>query len=88
MNILVIHQVESLKKVTYEIHHPLELFSLSGHKTYTIDVLDPGIISFNETVYFLIPFTLASIDSLLTGLMLLLMSVVLFSIDRILRRGM
>ena len=55
MNILVIHEVDWLKKVTYEIHHLSELFSLSGHKVYAIDVPDPGMISFNKTIFRTIP---------------------------------
>lgn len=51
MNILVIHEVDWLKKVTYEIHHLSELFSLSGHNVYAIDVPDPGMISFNRVIF-------------------------------------
>lgn len=41
-----------MKKVTYEIHHLSELFSIAGHKVYAIDIPDPGLISFtnNRTV--------------------------------------
>ena len=42
MNILVIHEVDWIKKVTYEIHHLSELFSLEGHNVYAIDIPDPG----------------------------------------------
>jgi len=42
MNILIIHEVDWLKKVTYEIHHLSELFSLKGHNVYAVDVPDPG----------------------------------------------
>ena len=55
MNILVIHEVDWLKKVTYEIHHLSELFSLGGHKVYAIDVPDPGLISFNKILFGTIP---------------------------------
>ena len=55
MNIIVIHEVDWLKKVTYEIHHLSELFSRYGHKVYAIDVPDPGIISFNKSVFKTIP---------------------------------
>ena len=48
MNILIIHEVDWLKKVTYEIHHLSELFSLQGHKVYAIDIPDPGILSFDK----------------------------------------
>lgn len=42
MNILIIHEVDWLKKVTYEIHHLSELFSLYGHAVSAIDVPDAG----------------------------------------------
>lgn len=48
MNILIIHEVDWLKKVTYEIHHLSELFSLKGHNVYAIDIPDPGKLSFNK----------------------------------------
>jgi glycosyltransferase involved in cell wall biosynthesis len=50
MNILIIHEVDWLKKITYEIHHLSEIFSLKGHKVYAIDVPDPGKISFNKEI--------------------------------------
>ena len=42
MNILVIHEVDWIKKVTFEIHHLSELFSLKGHNVFAIDIPDPG----------------------------------------------
>ena len=48
MNILIIHEVDWLKKVTYEIHHLSELFSLKGHNVYAIDIPDPGQLSLNK----------------------------------------
>jgi glycosyltransferase involved in cell wall biosynthesis len=48
MNILVIHEVDWIKKVTYEIHHLSELFSLKGHNVYAIDIPDPGKLSLNN----------------------------------------
>ena len=48
MNILIIHEVDWLKKVTYEIHHLSELFSLEGHKVYAVDIPDPGKFSFDK----------------------------------------
>ena len=49
MNILIIHEVDWIKKVTYEIHHLSELFSLKGHNVYAIDIPDPGKTSNKET---------------------------------------
>ena len=48
MNILIIHEVDWLKKVTYEMHHLSELFSLQGHKVYAVDIPDPGNLSFDK----------------------------------------
>lgn len=48
MNILVIHEVDWIKKVTFEIHHLSELFSLRGHNVFAIDIPDPGKISINN----------------------------------------
>ena len=42
MNILVVQEVDWLKKVTYEIHHLSELFSLKGHTVFAIDIPDPN----------------------------------------------
>ena len=50
MNILVVHEVDWLKKVTYEIHHLSELFSLEGHKVYAVDIPDPGNFSLNKII--------------------------------------
>lgn len=41
MNILIVHEVDWLKKVTYEIHHLSELFSLMGHNVFAIDLREP-----------------------------------------------
>ena len=48
MKILIIHEVDWLKKVSYEIHHLSELFSLRNHDVYAIDVPDPGKMSFSK----------------------------------------
>ena len=48
MNILGIHEVDWLKKITYEIHHLSELFSLEGHKVYAVDIPDPGNFSLDK----------------------------------------
>ena len=51
MNILIIHEVDWLKKVTYEIHHLSELFSLNGHNVFAVDVPDPGLLSIDKKNY-------------------------------------
>ena len=48
MNILIVHEVDWLKKITYEIHHLSELFSLEGHKVYAVDIPDPGNFSLDK----------------------------------------
>ena len=45
-----------------------------------------GIAIFNETRYFSIPSTLISLGAILIGIMLVLMSAVLFSISRAIRK--
>ena len=42
MNILIVHEVDWIKKVTYEIHHLSEIFSKMGHNVYAIDLPDSG----------------------------------------------
>jgi len=65
------------------INHPLRYLGIPGlillviGITYSIIV----IMLFNDTRYFSIPSTLLALGSLVTGLMLLLMSVVLYSIS-------
>ena len=50
MNILIISEVDWLKKVTYEIHHLSEIFSLKGHNVYAIDIPDPGLFSLKKEI--------------------------------------
>ena len=50
MNILIVHEVDWLKKITYEIHHLSELFSLEGHKVYAVDIPDPGNFSIDKVL--------------------------------------
>ncbi len=50
MNILVIHEVDWIKKVTFEIHHLSEIFSLKGHNVYAIDIPDPGNLSISNSL--------------------------------------
>ena len=48
MNILIVHEVDWIKKVTYEIHHLSEIFSLMGNSVYVIDIPDPGKFSLDR----------------------------------------
>ena len=41
MNILIIHEIDWLKKVIYEPHHLAELFSMKGHNVFAIDCREP-----------------------------------------------
>lgn len=48
MNILIIHEIDWLKKITFEMHHLSELFSLAGHNVHVIDLPDFGKISMDK----------------------------------------
>lgn len=50
MNILIISEVDWLKKITYEIHHLSEIFSLKGHNVCAIDIPDPGLFSLKKEI--------------------------------------
>jgi len=41
MNVLVIHEVDWIKKITFEPHHLAELFSLEGNNVFVIDCQEP-----------------------------------------------
>lgn len=43
MKILIIHEIDWLKKVPFEPHHLAELFSLKGHEVFVIDCRDADI---------------------------------------------
>ena len=43
LNILVIHEIDWVKKVVFEPHHLAELFSLNGHDVYVIDCPEPDL---------------------------------------------
>lgn len=70
------------------IKRPLSYLGVPGMVLLVMGVVFSVIvvITFNETRYFSIPFTLLAIGSLAIGLMLLLMSVVLFSIKNLVKR--
>jgi glycosyltransferase involved in cell wall biosynthesis len=51
MNILIIHEVDWVKKITYEIHHLSEFFSKYGHNVFAIDIIDPGVFSFKKSAF-------------------------------------
>jgi glycosyltransferase involved in cell wall biosynthesis len=65
------------------INHPLKYLGIPGIVLFIIGVAYSIIVMamFNETRYFSIPSTLLALGSLVLGLMLLLMSVVLYSIS-------
>lgn len=70
------------------IRHPLRYLGMPGFILSIIGIIFSVITisTFNQTRYFSIPFTLVSMGSIIIGLMMLLMSVVLFSIGRLLQR--
>jgi len=71
------------------IRHPLKYLGILGIIFLIIGIIFSVIIisTFNDTRYFSIPFTLLSMGSLLIGLMLLLISVLLFSINKSLHKS-
>jgi len=86
----VSHSVEVVSSLIeiIAIRYPLRYLGIPGVILMIIGIAF-GVITlatFNQTRYFSIPLTLGSLGTLLVGLVLLLMSVVLFSIGKILRR--
>ena len=65
------------------INHPLKYLGIPGIVLFIIGISYSVVVMaiFNETRYFSIPSTLLALGSLVMGLMLLLMSVVLYSIS-------
>jgi len=45
MKILIVHEVDWIRKITYEIHHLSEMFSLLGHEVYALDIPNPKTFS-------------------------------------------
>ena len=71
------------------INHPLRYLGLPGIGLMALGVIFGTfvLVTFNETRYFSIPFTLISMATIMIGIILLLMSVVLFSIASTQRRN-
>lgn len=46
MNILIIHEIDWIKKVPFEPHHLAELFSLQENNVYVVDCQEPNTASF------------------------------------------
>jgi glycosyltransferase involved in cell wall biosynthesis len=65
------------------INHPLKYLGIPGFILVVVGIIFSIVVltMFNETRYFSIPSTLLALGSLVLGLMLLLMSVVLYSIS-------
>lgn len=70
------------------INHPLRFLGIPGTILFIIGIIFSIIVMtmFNESRFFSIPSTLVAIGSLVTGLMLILMSVVLYSISQIVKK--
>ena len=82
----LVHVSEVLKTILelVAIHHPLKYLGIPGLLSMIIGI-SVGLfvlITFNDTRYFSIPFMLISIATTILGVLLLLMSVVLFSISK------
>jgi len=71
------------------LRRPLRYLGIPGVGLITLGIAFSIVVLtlFNHTRYFSIPWTLASMGFILIGIMLLLMSVVLFSIGRAIRKG-
>ena len=67
------------------VQKPLTFLGIPGFALFVFGIIYSGIViaMFNEIRYFSVPSTLVALGSLLTGLLLLLMSIVLYSIGRI-----
>ncbi len=80
----VSHSMEVIASIIelVAINHPLKYLGMPGLILLVIGIIYSVIVMamFNETRYFSIPSTLLALGSLVLGLMLLLMSVVLYSI--------
>jgi hypothetical protein len=70
------------------IGHPLKYLGIPGLILLIVGIVYSVVVLsiFNETRYFSIPSTFLALSSLIMGLMLLLMSVVLFSIGRAIKK--
>jgi len=70
------------------INHPLRYLGVPGFILFIVGIIYSIIVItiFNEDRFFSIPSTLVALGSLVTGLMLILMSVVLFSISQIIKK--
>ena len=42
MKILIIHEIDWIKKVVFEPHHLAELFSIEWHEVFVIDCAQPN----------------------------------------------
>ena len=71
------------------INHPLRYLGIPGVLFIVLgSILSITVITiFNDTRYFSIPTTLLALGSLMTGMLLLLISVLLFGITRLTKRG-
>jgi glycosyltransferase involved in cell wall biosynthesis len=71
------------------LRHPLKYLGIPGFILLIIGTIYSVVVIsiFNDTRYFSIPSTFVALGSLIVGLMLLLMSVVLFSIGRATKRS-
>ena len=75
---------------TVALQHPLKYLGIPGIVLLAIGIAYSIVVItiFNDTRYFSIPSTFVAFGSLLTGLLLVLMSVVLFSIARSIKKNL
>ena len=43
MKILIVHEIDWIKKVPFEPHHLAEIFSIKGHEVFVIDCTEPNL---------------------------------------------
>ena len=43
MNILIVHEIDWIKKVPFEPHHLAEIFSTRQHQVFVIDCAEPNL---------------------------------------------
>lgn len=82
----ILHSTEVMSSILEKIaiNHPLKYLGVPGSIMIVVGIIFGVyvLVTFNEIRYFSIPYTLVSIATVLLGTILILMSVVLFSISK------
>ena len=51
MNILIIHEIDWIKKVPFEPHHLAEIFSTKGHEIFVVDCAEPNLSEVRRGIF-------------------------------------